>query len=66
MAFCPCCDNDGWHEEVYTPEYPNDGMTRVFKRCYYCGCESEGVWYQNDEDGWSILPNIGGDDEYTE
>lgn len=43
MAFCPCCDNDGWHEETYSPEHDPDAV-RVYKKCSYCSCETEGYW----------------------
>jgi len=64
MKFCEVCGMDGVTEQIYTPEH-DESSSKVYYRCMYCGDTSEGEWYENDEDGWPIIPPSD-DDEYDD
>lgn len=58
-SWCPQCGMDGVTEQIYTPEH-DESSSLVYERCFYCGYRTEGEWFENDDDGWPIIP----DDEY--
>lgn len=47
---------DGVSEQIYTPEH-DESSSKVYQRCIYCGWQTDGEWFENDDDGWPITPD---------